>query len=99
MQRGDRAGAIGALSGIRIVADFERELLSAGKLIDATAGGAHVISGGVYEVATWRKMDRISAVLARARRRGGLLNKKACAVSPENPATMSREYGTEISQI
>jgi len=65
-QRGDRVGAIGSLSGIHIVPDFERELLSAGKLIDATAGGAHVItSSGVYEIAPG-EMDQISAVLARA---------------------------------
>ena len=108
-QRGDRVGAIGTLSGIHIVPDFERELLSAGKLIDATAGGAHVItSGGVYEIAPG-EMDQISAVLARAPiatrsdDTGGLYicNKKAFGMSvstPENPATVFHEAAGHVSR-
>ena len=101
-QRGDRVGAIGTISDIHIVPEFERDLLSAGKMIDATAGGAHVItSGGVYEI-TPGEMDQISGVLARdpiatrSNDTGGLYicNKKAfgmSAITPENPATVFHE--------
>jgi len=108
-QRGDRVGAIGTLSGIHIVPEFERELLSAGKMIDATAGGAHVItSGGVYEI-TPGEMDQISGVLARdpiatrSNDTGGLYicNKKAfgmSAITPENPATVFHEAAGHMSK-
>ena len=108
-QRGDRVGAIGTISDIHIVPEFERDLLSAGKMIDATAGGAHVItSGGVY-VITPEEMDQISVVLARdpiatrSNDTGGLYicNKKAfgmSAITPENPATVFHEAAGHMSK-
>ena len=98
-QRGDRVGAIGTLSGIHIVPEFERDLLSAGMLIDNTAGGAHVItSGGVYEI-TPGEMDQISAVLARdpiatrSHETGGLYicNKNAFGMAVCDESRRSRE--------